>query len=201
MVAVGDVHGDYAEFVSVLRSAGLIDEKGRWTGGKAHLVQTGDVLDRGADSRKVMDLLMSLEKQAAKAGGRVHALIGNHEAMNLYGDLRYTTPGEFAAFRTDQSEKLRTAFWEREVEWAARPAQRCRAPKMGDGAPARMVRTPPRVRPQGKIRQMDPLTPRGREDQWLALPARRHQPALRHIHRGPDQRDGGRGAERFHKTE
>lgn len=116
VVAVGDVHGDYADFVSVLRSAGLIDEKGRWTGGKAHLVQTGDVLDRGDESRKVMDLLMSLEKQAAKAGGRVHALIGNHEAMNLYGDLRYTTPGEFAAFRTDQSEKLRTAFWEREVE-------------------------------------------------------------------------------------
>ena len=115
VVAVGDVHGDYATFVSVLRSARLIDEKGRWIGGKAHLVQTGDVLDRGPDSRKAMDLLMSLEKQAAKAGGQVHALIGNHEAMNLYGDLRYTTPGEFAAFRTGQSEEVRATFWEREV--------------------------------------------------------------------------------------
>ena len=121
VVAVGDVHGDYANFVSVLRSARLIDDKGRWIGGKAHLVQTGDLLDRGADSRKVMDLLMLLEKQAAKAGGQVHALIGNHEAMNLYGDLRYTTAGEFAAFRTGQSEEVRAAFWEREISGLPTP--------------------------------------------------------------------------------
>lgn len=114
VVAVGDVHGDYDGFVEVLRSAGVIDRKDRWTGGKTHLVQTGDVLDRGAGSRKAMDLLINLEKQAAKAGGQVHSLIGNHEAMNLYGDLRYTVPGEFAAYRTGDSEQVRTFFWEQE---------------------------------------------------------------------------------------
>jgi hypothetical protein len=41
---------------------------------------------------------MKLEKQAAEAGGGVHALIGNHEAMDVYGDLRYVSPGEFASF-------------------------------------------------------------------------------------------------------
>jgi hypothetical protein len=112
VVAVGDVHGDYEAFVEVLRSAGLMDRRNRWTGGKAHLVQTGDVLDRGANSRKAMDLLMALEKQAAKAGGHVHPLIGNHEAMNLYGDLRYVSAGEIAAFRTDDSARVRDAFWE-----------------------------------------------------------------------------------------
>jgi hypothetical protein len=116
VVAVGDVHGDYAAFVAVLRAAGVVDQKDRWTGGKTHLVQTGDVLDRGPDSKKVMDLLMNLEKQAAKAGGQLHALIGNHEAMNLYGDLRYTTPAEFAAFRTSDSENVRAAFWQQEVQ-------------------------------------------------------------------------------------
>jgi hypothetical protein len=116
VVAVGDVHGDYAGFLSVLRASGLIDAKERWIGGKAHLVQTGDVVDRGGDSRKALDLLMSLEKQAARAGGRVHALIGNHEAMNLYGDLRYTTAGEFAAFKTGQSADVRAAFWEQETK-------------------------------------------------------------------------------------
>jgi len=60
-------------------------------------------------------------KQAAKAGGQVHALIGNHEAMNLYGDLRYTTPGEFAAFRTGQSEEVRASFWEREISGLPTP--------------------------------------------------------------------------------
>jgi hypothetical protein len=105
IVAVGDVHGDYDQLVAVLKTAGLIDDQLNWTGGKAHLVQTGDILDRGPDSRKAMDLLMRLEKQAEEAGGYVHALIGNHEAMNVYGDLRYTSAGEFAAFRDEEIEK------------------------------------------------------------------------------------------------
>ena len=119
VVAVGDVHGDYDQLAAVLRSAGLIDEQSNWTGGKTHLVQNGDVLDRGPDSRKAMDLLMRLEKQAAEAGGYVHALIGNHEAMNVYGDLRYVSPGEFAAFRDENSEKSREAALAKE-----RPADR-----------------------------------------------------------------------------
>jgi hypothetical protein len=94
VVAVGDVHGDLDQFRKVLRSAGLIDDLDRWSGGKTHLVQTGDVLDRGPDSRKVMDLLWSLGKQAGQAGGYVHALIGNHEAMVFEGDFRYVHEGE-----------------------------------------------------------------------------------------------------------
>jgi hypothetical protein len=119
VVAVGDVHGDYDQFVAVLRSAGLIDEGATWIGGKTHLVQTGDVLDRGDDSRKAMDLLMRLEEEAAKAGGAVHALIGNHEAMNVYGDLRYVWPGEYAAFRDADSEKARDELYK--VEQKAFP--------------------------------------------------------------------------------
>jgi hypothetical protein len=98
IVAVGDIHGDYDQFVKVLRAAEIIDKDNKWIGGKAHLVQTGDVLDRGPDSRKAMDLLMALEEQAAKAGGAVHALIGNHEAMVLLGSWQYVSPKEEAAF-------------------------------------------------------------------------------------------------------
>ena len=111
VVAIGDVHGDYEQFVAVLRSAELIDSKDAWSGGKTHLVQTGDILDRGPDSRKVMDLLMKLEKEARRAGGWVHCLIGNHEAMNVYGDLRYVSAGEFAAFRDRNSEKTRAELY------------------------------------------------------------------------------------------
>jgi hypothetical protein len=110
VVAIGDLHGDYDQFVAVLRSAGLVDEKDRWSGGKAHLVQTGDVLDRGPDSRRLMDLILRLEGEAKQAGGAVHALIGNHEAMNVYGDLRYAIPEEFEAFRDADSEKTRAAY-------------------------------------------------------------------------------------------
>jgi hypothetical protein len=112
VVAVGDVHGDADQLMSILKSAKLIDEKGAWCGGKAHLVQTGDLLDRGPDSRRAMDLLMRLEIEAKNAGGAVHALIGNHEAMNVYGDLRYVSVGEFAAFRDANSPKAREELYQ-----------------------------------------------------------------------------------------
>jgi len=116
IVAVGDVHGDYEQFVKLLRFAGLIDDNEDWAGGQTHLVQTGDVPDRGADTRKVMDLLMKLEKQAKKAKGYVHALIGNHEAMNIYGDLRYVHPGEYAAFKNQKSADNRRKYYKQHVD-------------------------------------------------------------------------------------
>ena len=105
-MAIGDVHGAYDRFVGMLRAAGLIKGE-RWAGGRARLVQTGDVLDRGPDSKKVVDLLIRLEREAAAAGGRVHALVGNHEFMRLVGDWRYVSPGEFKAFQDADSADLR----------------------------------------------------------------------------------------------
>jgi len=98
IVAIADVHGDFKQFVKALTAAGVIDAKTNWTGGKTHLVQTGDILDRGPDSKRAMDLVMKLEPQAIEAGGRVHALLGNHELMVMTGDLRYVHPGEYKAF-------------------------------------------------------------------------------------------------------
>lgn len=112
IVAIGDVHGGFAEFVSVLRSANVIDNKNKWIGGATHLVQTGDCLDRGAESRKVLDLLITLEDQARKAKGRVYSLIGNHEAMNLYGDLRYVSAGEYNSFKSSDAPELRDRAYE-----------------------------------------------------------------------------------------
>ena len=116
VVVVGDVHGDYERFKEVLRMSGVVDAKGKWSGGKAHLVQMGDVVDRGPDSKKVLDLIPELANQARRAGGQVHALIGNHEAMNIYGDLRYVHPGEFAAFRTSNSAEIRDNFFQQFAE-------------------------------------------------------------------------------------
>lgn len=113
IVAIGDVHGGFDEFVHVLQDAGVINRRRQWSGGRTQVVQTGDILDRGPHSRKVMDLLITLERQAAKAGGRVHALLGNHEAMNIAGDLRYVSPEEFAAFRTPDSQSMRDTAYER----------------------------------------------------------------------------------------
>ncbi|MGA9575094.1 MAG: metallophosphoesterase [Lysobacterales bacterium] len=117
VVAIADLHGDYEQYIKVMRSAGLIDKNGKWSGGETHLVQTGDITDRGADSRKIIDHLVKLSKQARKAGGYVHLLIGNHEAMDIEGDLRYVSPGEYAAFTTKNSARLQELQWQRQVEW------------------------------------------------------------------------------------
>jgi 5''-nucleotidase/2'',3''-cyclic phosphodiesterase and related esterases len=111
IVAVGDLHGDYNVWIDIARNAGLIDSRNRWIGGNSILVQTGDIVDRGPDSLKIIRLLQSLQKEAPKAGGKVIALLGNHEAMNVTGDLRYVDPGEFAAFTNSRSEALREAAW------------------------------------------------------------------------------------------
>ena len=123
IVAVGDIHGAYRPVRDLLRTAGIIDGRSRWIGGRTVLVQTGDVLDRGADSRRVLDLLRRLETEAARAGGRVHALLGNHEVMRMVGDWRYVSAGEFAAFRDADSGARRDEFYELAAAHAARVAE------------------------------------------------------------------------------
>ncbi len=102
IVAIADVHGAYDAMVEALDAAAIIDDDLAWIGGDAHLVIVGDLLDRGPDSRAAMDLLMRLEVEAEASGGKVHVLIGNHEAMNLVGDLRYVSAAEYEAFAAEE---------------------------------------------------------------------------------------------------
>jgi hypothetical protein len=115
VVVVGDVHGAYDELVGLLQGTGVIDEQLSWTGGETHLVSLGDLLSRGSESRKVMDLLKRLQGAAGEHGGAVHVVMGNHELMNLIGDLRFVTPAELAAYATDESDELREAAYARFV--------------------------------------------------------------------------------------
>lgn len=103
VVAFADVHGAYTELLGLLRDAGIVDAQDRWAAGTTNLVSLGDLLDRGADSRKVMDLLMRLQGEAQAQGGQLHVVLGNHEAMNILGDLRYVEPGEYAAYADMES--------------------------------------------------------------------------------------------------
>lgn len=121
IVAVGDLHGDYEAWIAIARAAGLMDGRGHWAGGRTVLVQTGDLVDRGPDSRKIIDSIMRLQREAQRAGGRVHVLNGNHEAMMVTGDLRYVHPGEYAAFATADSALLRDRIFDQQrAAFAAR---------------------------------------------------------------------------------
>jgi hypothetical protein len=111
IVAFADVHGAYDELVSVLRETAVLDDSLHWRAGTTHLVSTGDLVDRGPASRKVLDLLMRLEAEAREAGGAVHVVLGNHEVMNLVGDLRYVSAEEYAAFAGKDDDTSREQAW------------------------------------------------------------------------------------------
>jgi hypothetical protein len=122
IVAIGDIHGDYDQMYAVLQMSRVIDEKGRWIADKTHLVQAGDIPDRGPDTAKIIRFFQKLEKQAKKKKGHVHLLIGNHEAMNMTGDLRYVHPGEYSALITSKSTALQNAYYKSTIEWLRQSA-------------------------------------------------------------------------------
>ena len=77
---IGDVHGHLKKLRQLLKDdAHLIDAADHWIGGEVVLCFIGDYVDRGPDSVPCLTLIMSLQKQAEKAGGRVLTLLGNHD--------------------------------------------------------------------------------------------------------------------------
>ncbi|MBV1908908.1 MAG: metallophosphoesterase [Kangiellaceae bacterium] len=104
---VGDIHGAFDSIESTLKNSQLIDENNNWSGEQAHFVSLGDLMDRGPSSRKVLDLFMKLQTQASAAGGGFHVVLGNHEVMNLVGDLRYLSLEEINEFSVDETSQQR----------------------------------------------------------------------------------------------
>ena len=129
IVAVGDLHGDLSAWRAIARAAGVMDAHGHWAGGDTVLVQDGDVVDRGPSSLAIIHDLMRLEREAPRAHGRVIALVGNHEAMNMTGDLRYVSPADFAGFVDAGSSRRRDAVFAAN-ETAIYAAYRKRDPSM-----------------------------------------------------------------------
>ena len=164
VVAIGDVHGAGDRLYAILRETGLIDGERGWSGGAATLVQMGDFTDRGPQVREVMDLLMRLEDEAPDDGGEVRVLLGNHEAMNLIGDVRDVTPAIFAAFASEDAERRREDAYRR----YARHASRRRPDRSGSERPEPMSRGDwMRAHPPGFVEYMEAMGPDGRYGRWL----------------------------------
>jgi hypothetical protein len=159
VVAVGDVHGAFEPFVEILQTAGLIDAKLRWTGGTTVFVQTGDIFDRGPKVRETLDLLMRLEDEAKRAGGRVEFLLGNHEIMNLLHEFRDVSPAVYASFADARSESRRQRAFDDYVRLVKRRAT------PGEAAPAREAWMS--THPPGFLEQVEALGPRGKYGRWL----------------------------------
>jgi hypothetical protein len=89
MLVVSDIEGNFGAFRKLLQAAGVIDANYNWIFGDGHLVLVGDFVDRGDMVTEVHWLIYALEDQAAAAKGKVHYILGNHEIMNMSGDLNY----------------------------------------------------------------------------------------------------------------
>ena len=173
IVAVGDVHGAYDGLSRILRAAKVIDARDRWIGGATHLVQTGDVVDRGADSRKAIDLLRRLERDAPKAKGRVMALIGNHETMRLggvgaghppgEGFLRDINLAEVGAFKSGRSADLRDAV---RAQWLDEQRQHARTADTPLDEVALVTRFD-HATPLGLIEMAQAFSDRGDYGKWV----------------------------------
>ena len=97
MYVIGDIHGQIDKATAVLGEAGLIDSDGHWAGDRATLWFMGDYFDRGPDGIAAIDLVRRLQGEAAAAGGRVGALLGNHDVLILaaqrFGEAPSGGPG------------------------------------------------------------------------------------------------------------
>ena len=99
LFSLSDIHGDYLRFGEALRVAALTDANGVWQAPiGSSLVHTGDLIDRGGATLDVVQYMQAIEANASSAGSNVHLLLGNHEVMNLLGDLRYVLDEDISAF-------------------------------------------------------------------------------------------------------
>ena len=89
LVALSDIEGNFGALRKLLQANKVIDEDFNWTFGEGNLVLVGDFFDRGLQVTEVLWLVYYLEEKAKAAGGYIHFILGNHEIMNLSGDLRY----------------------------------------------------------------------------------------------------------------
>ena len=165
IVSMADIHGNYDSATALLRQTGLIDDEARWVGGRAIFVQTGDYTDRGPEVRRVMDLLMTLEEQAPKARGRVIVLMGNHEMMNLIGELVDVTQADYASFVDSRSEDRRRDAYKDFLTFEKRHAEKLDLP-----SPTTTPETENAwmaAHPLGFIEHREAFSPKGRYGKWL----------------------------------
>lgn len=154
IVAIGDLHGNYAGLHRILQKTGILDRRDRWVAHDTRLVQLGDILGRGGEPGKIFRLLKRLEQEAPRYGSSVHVLLGNHEAMSMSGMLMYNTLEEFRDLaEEDLLETARGGAPREDRDRGASPAE------------LRMGR---RLDLMGCREFRDSLAPEGKVGHWLA---------------------------------
>ncbi|MGC4070459.1 MAG: metallophosphoesterase [Polyangiaceae bacterium] len=110
IVAVGDLHGDLKAAIGAFKLAKVLDATRKWIGGNSVVVQTGDVLDRGDEERALLEWLNKVAERAHALGGELLRLNGNHEVMNVGGNLRYVSASGFSDFAAELTSPVPPAL-------------------------------------------------------------------------------------------
>lgn len=128
VVSSADWHGDWDHVLELLRLVGIIDENGKWIAGNSTFVQTGDVLDRGPEGKRLyLDLLFPLKEQAEapQNGGTVALLVGDHELFALWGYPKYASNYDFCFYTEDPHACLKVAGWPTEDHKECQELDKC----------------------------------------------------------------------------
>ena len=139
IIVIGDLHGDWDMTIKSLKIAKVIDDKLNWVGGDTVVVQLGDQIDRcrfsgipcdnkhathddEASDMKILNYFTKLHNEAEKEGGAVYSIIGNHELMNVNGDMRYVSYEnikDFENYKTPDGKIIKDGMEAR--KWAFKP--------------------------------------------------------------------------------
>ncbi len=98
IVVIGDIHADINAARRAFQLADATNERDEWIGGDLVVVQLGDFIGRSYEDREVLDFILEMRKKAKAGGGRVHALIGNHEVFGARLELRWVPDEAYPAF-------------------------------------------------------------------------------------------------------
>jgi hypothetical protein len=182
LVVLGEVQGAANTLAVLLQKLDVVDEDGHWSGGDSVLIQTGDLIDGGEHSRAAMDLFMQLQDEAEGTGGRVIVLMGNHEAMNILGELRDVNYMTYASFAGPDAEDRQNSYYESYVAWRT---ERARATGTEFVADEDFKTEWFALHPPGWVEYVESMRPEGVYGKWLrSLPVAVEMRGVLFIHAG-----------------
>lgn len=117
IIVIGDIHGDWKVTQKIFLKFKLINTNGKWIAEpkNTHVVQVGDIVDRGGrpdtygdecSELKIMDFLDDIHDQAKLYGGGVFCILGNHEIMNVVGNFNYSGKESIKCFGGEKGRKI-----------------------------------------------------------------------------------------------
>ena len=139
IIVIGDLHGDWEKTLESLRIGKVINKDNKWIGEDTVVVQLGDQIDRcrfngipcerpeatkpdEASDITILKFFTDLHNQAQKKGGAVYSILGNHELMNVDGDMRYVSymnNRDFDKYKKPNGKKFNSG--EEARVWAFKP--------------------------------------------------------------------------------